>query len=94
MKKMLLALAAAAAVAAVLASSALADPRITASATVNADRSVSVSWNVPEGSYGGAFIINPLSTTDFTGELPPDSVGDDTIFSRQAGRTTRRFRWT
>ena len=63
----------------VMASSALADSRISATATVNADRSVSVSWNVPEGANGGAFIVNTTSTTDFTGELPFDSVGDPTI---------------
>jgi hypothetical protein len=60
------------------ANSALADPRISATA-VDSDRSVSVSWNVPAGSNGGSFIINPLATTDFTGELPFDSVGDQTI---------------
>src|SRR6202007_1520068 len=61
------------------ASNALADPRISATATVNSDRAISVSWNVPANSFGGAFIVNPLSTTDFTGELPFNSVGDDTI---------------
>src|SRR6266566_1394514 len=78
MKKALL-LAVALIAALVGANSALADPRISATAVVNSDRSVSVSWNVPAGPYGGAFIINPLATTDFTGELPFDSVGDQTI---------------
>ena len=68
-----------AALALVVVSSALADPRISATATVNSDRSISVNWNVPAGSYGGAFIVNTTSTTDFTGELPFDSVGDPTI---------------
>jgi hypothetical protein len=63
----------------VMASGALADPRISATATANSDRSISVEWNVPAGSFGGAFIVNPTSTVDFTGELPFDSPGDDTI---------------
>lgn len=74
----------------VSASAALADPRISATAVINADRSISVSWNVPAGSFGGSFIVNPLPTTDFTGELPFDSVGDTTIDYNllQAGWTT------
>lgn len=54
-------------------------PQVSASASVNSDRSVSISWNVPAGSAGGALIVNPNSTTDFTGELPFDSAGDETI---------------
>ena len=77
--KKLIAFAAVAAFALAMVSNALADPRISATATVNSDRSISVSWNVAAGSSGGAFIVNPTSTTDFTGELPFDSVGDDTI---------------
>lgn len=57
----------------VFASSALADPRISATAVVNSDRTVSVSWNVPAGSFGGSFIINKSSQTDSTGELPDNS---------------------
>ena len=78
-RRLVLIVLALASVAAFAAPSALADPRISASATVNADRSVSVNWNVPAGSFGGSLIINPLPTTDFTGELPFDSVGDDTV---------------
>jgi hypothetical protein len=63
----------------VVVSSALADPRISATATANPDRSISVNWNIPASTYGGAFIVNTTSTTDFTGELPFDSVGDPTI---------------
>ena len=54
-------------------------PQVSATATVNSDRSVSVSWNVPAGSNGGALIINTTSLTDVTGELPFDAVGDPTI---------------
>ncbi len=80
----------AAIVALIFAGRAEADPRIAATAVVNPDRTVSVTWNVPAGSFGGAFIINPLATTDFTGELPFDSVGDTTIEYDllQAGWTT------
>jgi hypothetical protein len=63
----------------VVVSNALADPRISATAAANSDRSISVNWNVPASSYGGAFIVNTTSATDFTGELPFDSVGDPTI---------------
>jgi hypothetical protein len=63
----------------VVVSSALADPRISATATANPDRSISVNWNIPASTYGGAFIVNTTSTTDFTGELPFDYVGDPTI---------------
>ena len=68
--RMLSAIAAVALVAAVFASSALADPRISATATVDANRMVTWTWNVPAGSYGGAVIINPTATTDSTGALP------------------------
>jgi hypothetical protein len=61
------------------ASVAKADPRISATAAVNGDRSVSFSWNVPAGSFGGSFIVNPTPLTDATGELPFDAVGDTTI---------------
>lgn len=56
----------------VLATSASAatSPVLIISATVNADRTVSVSWNVPAGSWGGVFVVNPTSTTDSTGEMP------------------------
>jgi hypothetical protein len=54
-------------------------PQISATATVNADRSVSVSWNVPAGESQGAFIINTTSLTDATGELPFDAAGDPTV---------------
>jgi hypothetical protein len=54
-------------------------PQVSATANVNSDRSVSVSWNIPAGSYGGTLIINPTSLTDVTGELPFDAVGDQTI---------------
>jgi hypothetical protein len=59
-----------AAFALVAASNALADPRISATATVNSDRMVTFNWNVPAGSYGGAVIVNPTATTDSTGALP------------------------
>jgi hypothetical protein len=77
--KRLMGFAAVAAFALVMVSNALADARISATATVNSDRSISVNWNFPAASDGGAFIVNPTSTTDFTGELPFDSVGDETI---------------
>ena len=54
-------------------------PQISATATVNSDRSVSVSWNVAAGEFQGAFIINTTSLADATGELPFDAVGDPTI---------------
>jgi hypothetical protein len=54
-------------------------PPISATATVNSDRSVSVSWNVPAGESQGVFVINTTSLKDATGELPFDAVGDPTI---------------
>lgn len=54
-------------------------PQISAHATVNSDRSVSVSWNVPAGQFEGEFIIDTTSLQDATGELPFDAVGDPTI---------------
>lgn len=78
MKKALL-IAAVAVFALANAGLANADSRISASAAVNSDRSVSVSWNVPASSWGGALTINTTSLTDVTGELPFDAVGDPTI---------------
>ena len=67
------------AVALVVTANALADARITATATANTDRSVSVSWNVPAGSFGGDLITNTTSLTDVTGAFPFNAVGDPTI---------------
>lgn len=50
--------------------SAATSPVLIVSATVHADRRVSVSWNMPVGSWGGVLVINPTSTTDSTGEMP------------------------
>src|SRR5262249_23182475 len=62
-----------AAVALVAVSTALADPRISAAATANSDRSISVSWSPAAGAFGGAFIINTSPQTDATGELPDNN---------------------
>lgn len=69
MKKKIFAVLSVVVLAAIMAGTAKADPRITATATINADRSVSVSWNVPASSWGGAFCVSASSLTDFTGEL-------------------------
>jgi hypothetical protein len=69
MKRRLILVLALASVAVFAAPSALADPGISASATVNSDRSVSVNWNVSAGSFGGVFCTSTSSQTDFTGEL-------------------------
>lgn len=79
MKRLVLLIVAAGAVALASAGLAKADPRISASAVVNSDRSVSISWNVPAASWGGSLIINPTTLTDVTGALPFDAVGDETI---------------
>lgn len=68
-RRLVLVVLALASVAAFAAPSALADSRISASATVNSDRSVSVNWNVPAGTFGGVFCTSTSSQTDFTGEL-------------------------
>lgn len=56
--------------AAMLATNASAanPPQIT-SAWVNADRTVSVNWDIPT-LYSGAVIINPTPATDLTGAMP------------------------
>jgi len=77
--KRLIGSAAVAAFALVMVSNALADPRISATATVNANRQVVFNWNEPTSTWGGAVIINTTSLTDATGELPFDAVGDPTI---------------
>lgn len=63
-------------------SASAASPVQIVSATVNADRSVSIGWNIPGGYYGGDLIINPTSATDSTGEMP---FGDTTIDYRLFG---------
>lgn len=40
------------------------------SATVYANRTISVSWDIPVGQWGGALMINPTAATDATGEMP------------------------
>lgn len=75
-RKALLLAAALVAAAATAASASAGSPVHIVSATVNPDRSVSVTWNVPSGEWEGVFIINPTSTADFTGEMP---FGGDTI---------------
>jgi hypothetical protein len=50
--------------------SAASSPVQVISATVEADRRVSISWNIPVGSWGGVLVVNPTSTTDSTGEMP------------------------
>jgi hypothetical protein len=81
---------AALAAALVYASSALADPRISATATVDANRMVTYTWNVPAGSFGGAVIINPTPTTDSTGALP-FSVGATIDFHTVGAGTTTYY---
>lgn len=67
-------------------SASAASPVQIVAATVNADRSVSVSWNIPASSWGGDLIINPTSTTDPTGGMPFGSTTVDyQIFG--SGRT-------
>jgi hypothetical protein len=53
------------------------------SATLNADRTLSVSWDVPVGTYGGVLVVVPSSTTDFTGAMPFDvgTIGYDLLSS-------------
>lgn len=72
----------------VMASSALADPRISATATVNSSRMVTYTWNVPAGSFGGAVIINPTPTTDSTGALPFSVATTIDYHTVGAGTTT------
>lgn len=69
------------------ASPALADPRISATATVDANRMVTWTWNVPAGSYGGSVIINPTAQTDSTGALPFSGTTID-FHTVGAGTTT------
>lgn len=88
MTRRLLLVAAAAAAALATAATAAADPRISATATVDANRMVTFTWNVPMGSWGGAVIVNPTATTDSTGELP-FSAGTTIEFNTVgAGATT------
>ena len=64
------------------------------SATVNADRSVSLTWNVPAGPWGGVVIVNPTSTTDASGEMqwqPGSTVSFATLASGAATYTTEVF---
>ena len=65
-------IAAAAEAALILAASASAgtSPVQVTSATVHADRKVSISWNIPVGTWGGVFVVNRTPTTDSTGEMP------------------------
>jgi hypothetical protein len=70
--------------------SALADPRISATATVDTNRMVTWNWNVPAGSFGGAVIINPTPQTDSTGALP-FIAGTTTDFHTVGAGTTTYF---
>jgi len=72
------------------ASGAKADPRISATATVDANRMVTYTWNVPAGSFGGAVIINPTPQTDSTGALP-FSIGTTIDFHTVGSGTTTYF---
>jgi hypothetical protein len=72
------------------ASVAKADPRISATATVDANRMVTFIWNVPAGSYGGSVIINPTVQTDSTGALP-FSLGPTIDFHTVGAGTTTYF---
>jgi len=66
-------------VAAAWASTAMANGGVqVTSATVNSDRSVSISWNTPVAIFGGSVVVNSTPTTDSTGELP---YGADTIYT-------------
>jgi hypothetical protein len=71
-----------------MVSTASADPRISATATVNADRMVTYTWNVSAGSFGGAVIINPTATTDSTGALPFSVLTTIDYHTVGAGTTT------
>lgn len=72
----------------VFASSALADPRISATATLDTNRMVTWNWNVPASSWGGSVIINPTPQTDSTGALPFSGGTTIDFHTVGAGTTT------
>lgn len=87
--KKIFAVIAVALIAAAMASVAKADPRISATAVVNSDRTVTFTWNVPSSlQWGGAVIVNPTSQTDGTGALPFDGFGEDTLAYKLTGYGT------
>jgi|GEM_PF-6815863 hypothetical protein len=84
-------------VAAVWASTAMANGGVQiTSATVNSDRSLSISWNTPVAIYGGSVEVNSTPTTDNTAGLPygADTIDNEALRAGLTSYTTLRLRMT